>query len=392
MRKIIFYIFFTIFSFASDIVFNPYGDLNTTADDTNFDSYLNYVTDSLIRKQEVRDRLQELQKPKDTIVLDNMVGTATKTIYDNLGVASTSEINSFNIFDKTALTNWQSKFSGEGIWEAYGPFPYIPYDTSYSVYSDGRTYDYTRLLKTIAQTNYQLMGDTVNMHSMQQIQLAVDENSLLLQKSQAEMQVTSLNEIFKQTNALNEIKAQIQTSNVLSASGNSKLDSIATLTDYVAINTNAGAYNSAVTNLKLDETNALLTGISDTLNLGGDFTGFDTSGVNVSSDSILASTDSFFDNFGDKFTGIVDDATSIKTDFDNIKSIVSGNDIAPFSMVSSSGACDISFNFFGSSITPLSSLPSILSRYSAVFSLLTYISIMFLNFRFLFLFFAVGRK
>lgn len=228
MKNKIFLFLFSSFSFASDIVYDPYGDLNTTTDDTSFDIYLNYVTDSLIRKQEVRDRLQELQKPKDTIVLDDMVGTITKTTYDIDDIPTTTTSSNLVVTDDYRYSGILSSINNFPLDFAYGWFNPLT-----SVYSTtvGTDFEYNYNSHYILQEQIlnQINAHTGVGNGFLEAITFVNDSSLSLQRNDFKLQVDSLNEIFKQTNALNEIKAQIQSSNVLFASGNSKLDSIATM-------------------------------------------------------------------------------------------------------------------------------------------------------------------
>jgi len=396
MYKILLLIFINITVLFAGIVYDPYSATDESPIDVNLNTYLDYVSDSMIRKQEVRDRLQELQKPADEFHIDGTAGTITKTTYDlQQNPTITTENIPKTVSPITQDESW-SYLNSAGVY--YNQ--YWTSNTNVSAFTNARIsnlgtgfqYNYDSSLYSIYDTTRATFFAAYHTYQSAAASAYLLDKSYMLQDAQFKLQSDGLNESFKQTNALNEIKAQIQTGNVLAAANLGVGDTINS--NLNSINNRLAASNlyAHEQNSKLDTTNGLLTDIKDTLNSGGDFTGFSTDGINASSDSIFSDGANFIDTFQDKFTEIVDNATSVKSDFDNIKNIISGNDISPFSMISSSNACNISFNFFGRSITPLSSLPGILSRYSAVFSLLTYISIMFLNFKFLFLFFAVGRK
>ena len=91
---------------------------------------------------------------------------------------------------------------------------------------------------------------------------------------------------------------------------------------------------------------------------------------------------SFIDGFAEEFTTMINDATAIKTEFDTLKSQLSGDDINKnINLTASSGSCNMGFTLMGQTFHPLASLPGILSPYSSIFSIMVYVAIMFFNFR-----------
>jgi hypothetical protein len=263
---------------SSSLVYDPYSATDESPVDVNLDTYLDYVSDSMIRKQEVRDRLQELQKPADEFHIDGTTGTGTKTTYDSVGTPTTTPLGFF----ESGYDYWNmstATFNNNAI-------------SSQNMVNSG---DFTSAAKTSAIVGLQslLQDQYINLHlSYMETRLSSMYSNDLIMHSE------SMNESFKQTNALNEIKAQIQTGNVLAAANLGVGDTINS--NLNSINNRLAASNqySHEQKSKLDTTNGLLTDIKDTLNSGGEFGGFDTSGINPDSDSFLDGVASFFDDFG----------------------------------------------------------------------------------------------
>jgi hypothetical protein len=179
---------------------------------------------------------------------------------------------------------------------------------------------------------------------------------------------------------LEAIRGQFQSSLILDADRNDKLDSISASTD-------AGLVLQSDANEKLD-------GIKTSLDEGKtneSFSGFVDK--NNFQDSNQTSRNSIMDQVS-SFTGqIVSDATSITNQFDNAKTTIS-NGFQPVSLPSG-GCTDISFNIPGSNVPntiPLSRVPPVIAPYSPIFSILVYLAVMFYIFKFLFLFFISRSK
>lgn len=396
MRNIFFSISLISCVFATSLVYDPYSATDESPIDVNLDTYLNYVTDSLIRKQEVRDRLKELQKPADEFHIDGTAGTITKTTYDSQQNPTTVIHNVVPIGSVgTEYNSYNTKLNlptlGGAAWDILaGDYSYQSWDGSWSWTSAQGSYNYNNALYAIYRNTLNAKQQIVQTNEHLTAANIISDKSLLLQNQQFKLQSDGLNESFKQTNALNEIKAQIQTGNVLAAANLGVGDTINS--NLNSINNRLAASNlyAHEQNSKLDTTNGLLTDIKDTLNSGGEFTGFDTSGVNPDSDSILDGVASFFDHLEDDLRELTSDVTSIKTEFYNLLNLVDGSGLPTAINISSdSTACNLSFSFRGSTVRPLERLPAILAQYSAVFSLLVYVSVMILNFKFLFRMFSL---
>jgi hypothetical protein len=184
---------------------------------------------------------------------------------------------------------------------------------------------------------------------------------------------------------LEAIRGSLDAVVLLDSDRNDKLDSISASSD-------ASLVLQSDLNGKVDTTNQKLDLIKDSLNNGKTsepFVGFNDSPlIEKPSDN-----SSLFSEIGDFANQISGDASNIVTQLEDTKSQIS-NGFQP--IVLPTGSCqDFSFSIPGSGVTttiPMSRVPSVISPYSPIFSLLVYISIMFFIFRFLFLFFISRSK
>lgn len=193
---------------------------------------------------------------------------------------------------------------------------------------------------------------------------------------------------------LSKISGILDSQLTLDSERNDRLKAISESTDASLkiqrdINENIASQKSS-----LDSMNSSLNNIESSLNDGKTdqpFNGFqDNNNFQNPNDSSNLSVLDDIKNFSNQ---IVNDATSISTQFDEAKSSIQ-NGFQPV-LLPSGGCLDITFTIPGSSTTntiPLSRVPSLISPYSPIFSLLVYMSVMFFIFKFLFLFFISRSK
>lgn len=193
---------------------------------------------------------------------------------------------------------------------------------------------------------------------------------------------TSLEDFFSDgsTPYLSSIKGFLEASTILHADANDKLSQIEG-------NGQGSLILQADTNDKLDrvkssvdQVDGTLTSVKNALEGG---TGLSSSDMINASDLIPDGT------VVSAIEGLGSDVASIKTQFDNLKAVVTGDFVPP---AFASGSCtSISINFLGTPITAnFSRISSILSPYAPVTSMMVYIMLMIMTFRSVFKFFSRG--
>lgn len=186
---------------------------------------------------------------------------------------------------------------------------------------------------------------------------------------------------------LESIRGSLESALVLDADRNDKLDAISASADAsLSLQSDANDHLSGI--------KTSVDGLKSSLDSGKTdqpFSGFTDN--NIFQNPNDASNTSVLEDIKNFSNQIVTDATSIGTQFDNAKSSIQ-NGFQPVSLPSG-GCSDLSFDLPGSNVqnvVPLSRVPSIISPYSPIFSLLVYMTVMFFIFKFLFLFFISRSK
>jgi hypothetical protein len=200
--------------------------------------------------------------------------------------------------------------------------------------------------------------------------------------------VTHIDSVEKNTRLTNDKLTSIDSK--LATMINSNLNSRNSIDAKLGISNNlldTVTRNTAATANKLDITNAHLSDIKNTLKNINEEKGTFQNGVNsVDINNIgidtkpLDDSSDYIDNLKDNVAYLTDDVTSIKTQFTDLKSMLEGDDTV---LQLSSGGC---------SDPNLSKFSSIISPYSAVFALLTYVSFMLAIFKLIFVYLSRGEN
>lgn len=181
---------------------------------------------------------------------------------------------------------------------------------------------------------------------------------------------TMLSNAFEQTDLIDKINNSMDSQLVLTSDVNTNLQ---TIND----TSTAGLVLQADANEHLSNLNNTASNINDTLNGGGDFNGtaLDFTDASTPDSSITTA-----------IQNMMNDVSSISTEFTNLKNIISGNFNPP---VFDNGLCMSFTGPFGISVN-MNSLANVISPYASIMSILIYISLMIMSFRHVFSFLSRG--
>lgn len=193
---------------------------------------------------------------------------------------------------------------------------------------------------------------------------------------------TALSDFFSDgaTPYLSSIKGTLEASTILQADANDKLSQIEG-------NGEGSLILQADANEKLDRIKSSVDQVDGTLSSVKDAL---EGGSGLSSSDMINASDLIPDGtVVSAIEGLGSDVASIKSQFDNLKAVVTGEFVPP---AFAQGSCTpISINFLGTPITAnFSRISSTLSPYSPVISMIIYIMLMIMTFRSVFKFFSRG--
>lgn len=179
---------------------------------------------------------------------------------------------------------------------------------------------------------------------------------------------------------LAQIKGVLEATGILQADANDQLNRITGNGEASLILQSDTIDKLGQVKSSVDQVDGTLTSVKNALEGG---TGLSSSDMINASDLIPDGT------VVSAIEGLGSDVASIKTQFDNLKAVVTGDFVPP---AFASGSCTpISINFLGTPITAnFSRISSILSPYAPVTSMMVYIMLMIMTFRSVFKFFSRG--